>query len=279
MSCGSSTGTPPVSGKRISDLTYLSPISASDLFVVVDTSNVSGVPDITKHTTYGDITIYDNTGTSLSAGNFQDAITELGYAFDNSGFVPSGGIANQTLVKVTSADYDYTWSDVGSGDMLKSVYDANDNGIVDDSEKLGGEYPSYYATSSTLINYTLTADFIGHENDTSIHYEQVDIDHEVIMNVGMYVHSAIDAHIDNTSIHFTKESIDGLVVSGGNTGDVLTKNTNTDYDYSWVPSVNAGNTASRPVSPLLGFPYFDTDLGYQINYNGTNWVNATGAVV
>lgn len=34
----------------------------------------------------------------------------------------------------------------GVGDMLKSTYDADDDGIVDDSEKLGGYAPSHYAT-------------------------------------------------------------------------------------------------------------------------------------
>ncbi len=32
----------------------------------------------------------------------------------------------------------------GAGDMLKSVYDSNDNGVVDDSELLNGQLPSYY---------------------------------------------------------------------------------------------------------------------------------------
>ena len=36
----------------------------------------------------------------------------------------------------------------GVGDMLKSTYDADDDGIVDDSEKLGGELPSYYMAAS-----------------------------------------------------------------------------------------------------------------------------------
>ena len=35
-------------------------------------------------------------------------------------------------------------SGLGGGDMLKSVYDANNSGVVDDSEKLGGEPPSFY---------------------------------------------------------------------------------------------------------------------------------------
>ena len=34
--------------------------------------------------------------------------------------------------------------------MSIAVYDSNNNGIVDDSEKLGGHAPSYYSTSSDL---------------------------------------------------------------------------------------------------------------------------------
>ena len=35
----------------------------------------------------------------------------------------------------------------GSGDMLKAVYDSNNNGIVDDAEKLGGKTPDQYASA------------------------------------------------------------------------------------------------------------------------------------
>lgn len=36
----------------------------------------------------------------------------------------------------------------GSGDMSKSVYDTDNDGVVDDSDKLGGQLPSYYARAS-----------------------------------------------------------------------------------------------------------------------------------
>jgi hypothetical protein len=35
-----------------------------------------------------------------------------------------------------------------AGDMLKSVYDTNNNGIVDNAEKLGGQLPSFYLNRS-----------------------------------------------------------------------------------------------------------------------------------
>ena len=38
----------------------------------------------------------------------------------------------------------------GAGDMVRATYDTNENGIVDDAEKLGGQLPSYYAKASDL---------------------------------------------------------------------------------------------------------------------------------
>lgn len=39
---------------------------------------------------------------------------------------------------------------LGAGDMLKSRYDIDNDGVVDDAEKLGGQLPSYYATQGDL---------------------------------------------------------------------------------------------------------------------------------
>ena len=38
----------------------------------------------------------------------------------------------------------------GAGDMVRATYDANENGIVDDAEKLGGQLPSYYAKAADV---------------------------------------------------------------------------------------------------------------------------------
>jgi len=40
--------------------------------------------------------------------------------------------------------------DIGGGDMLKATYDSNNDGIVNDSDKLGNQLPAYYATASSL---------------------------------------------------------------------------------------------------------------------------------
>ena len=42
----------------------------------------------------------------------------------------------------------------------------------------------------------------------------------------------------------------------------------------------SGTTTQRPIALLwVGRTYFDTSLGLPIWYNGTDWVNASGAVV
>lgn len=38
----------------------------------------------------------------------------------------------------------------GAGDMLKATYDTDNDGIVDDAEKLGGQLPSYYAKAADV---------------------------------------------------------------------------------------------------------------------------------
>lgn len=38
----------------------------------------------------------------------------------------------------------------GAGDMVRATYDADDDGIVDDAERLGGQLPSYYAKAADV---------------------------------------------------------------------------------------------------------------------------------
>ena len=59
----------------------------------------------------------------------------------------------------SSVFYVYNGADgLGTGDMLKSAYDTNDNGVVDNAEKLGGQLPSYYAIAADIPNITGKAD-------------------------------------------------------------------------------------------------------------------------
>lgn len=50
--------------------------------------------------------------------------------------------------RVEQAEIKYISAEDGL--MLKSVYDTNENGIVDNAEKLGGKEPAYYATKTAV---------------------------------------------------------------------------------------------------------------------------------
>lgn len=58
---------------------------------------------------------------------------------------------DSTLLPTGKAIVDYV-KELGGGDMLKATYDSDDDGVVDDASKLGGQAPAYYqkSTDSTL---------------------------------------------------------------------------------------------------------------------------------
>ena len=41
----------------------------------------------------------------------------------------------------------------------------------------------------------------------------------------------------------------------------------------------SGTTAQRPGAPVTGQAYFDTTLGYEINWSGSSCVNGAGVAV
>lgn len=51
---------------------------------------------------------------------------------------------------------------------------------------------------------------------------------------------------------------------------------NTVIDDSKIFIVGTGNTASRPVTPLTGMLWFNTELGSFEGYNGTAWAAVGG---
>lgn len=53
----------------------------------------------------------------------------------------------------TDAQIDSRIIEIGAGDMAKAVYDTNDNGIVDNAEKVGGQLPSYYSPTGAILAY------------------------------------------------------------------------------------------------------------------------------
>lgn len=76
---------------------------------------------------------------------------DLAAIFTGISSVASSVSDDPTAIPTSRAIVNYV-SMLGGGDMMKSTYDSNDDGVVNDSDKLGGELPTYYqkATDENL---------------------------------------------------------------------------------------------------------------------------------
>jgi hypothetical protein len=110
---------------------------------------VSGLPD-TPGLSTGDMQArFDSLG-NLSIDKFNALVDCVG-----------GGIENSDTKLPTMKDIvDYVVS-MGGGDMTKAVYDTNDDGVVDNSEKLDGKSATYYRNQ-----YVLTCPTSGYTEES-----------------------------------------------------------------------------------------------------------------
>ena len=80
------------------------------------------------------------------------ALNRISTIFSTITGVTTSVIDDDTKIPTSGAIVGYV-SSLGGGDMTKAEYDSNGDGIVDDSDKLGGQLPSYYAKDSEAVKY------------------------------------------------------------------------------------------------------------------------------
>jgi hypothetical protein len=56
----------------------------------------------------------------------------------------------------------------GAGDMTKLIYDSNDDGAVNDSDKLGGQLPAYYAKQADIAAHEAEHTYLQAEEPTNV---------------------------------------------------------------------------------------------------------------
>lgn len=87
---------------------------------------------------------------TTSKVNVSDIVNNLTTNVSNKPLSAAQGVALKALIDSINTNME----DLGAGDMLKSVYDTDGDGIVDNAEKLGGQLPSYYAKASAIPTKT-----------------------------------------------------------------------------------------------------------------------------
>ena len=171
--------------------------------------------DRKKHE-HGNKSVLDSiTDTLLSA------LSRIATIFSTITGVTTSVIDDDTKIPTSGAIVGYV-SSLGGGDMTKAEYDSNGDGIVDDSDKLGGQLPSYYAKDSEAVKY-VSAGSAGEFNPPSYNaqilggkYTAYDID-EIRMiaseaNTGLFDKLNF-VTVDCSNVAITQEN-NGHYVSG-----------------------------------------------------------------
>ena len=83
-----------------------------------------------------------------------DSINALVSMFNGISAVDKTVTADDTKIPTSGAIVNYV-TELGAGDMQKTVYDKNNTGIVDDAEKLGGVAPEEYLQKASLPDTTV----------------------------------------------------------------------------------------------------------------------------
>lgn len=110
---------------------------------------VTGLPD-TPGLSTGDMQArFDSLG-NLAIDKFNNVVDNVGDTITN----------DSTKLPTMAAIVDYVVS-MGGGDMVKAVYDTDDDGVVDNSEQLAGHGPEYYRNQ-----YVITCPTSGYTDET-----------------------------------------------------------------------------------------------------------------
>ena len=80
---------------------------------------------------------------------FLDAVSSLIQMLSGISSVATSVTDDDTIIPTAGAIVDYVVK-LGAGDMTKAVYDKDNDGVVDDASKLGGEAPSSYLKVAEL---------------------------------------------------------------------------------------------------------------------------------
>ncbi|MEG1564122.1 MAG: hypothetical protein RR365_10420, partial [Bacteroides sp.] len=108
------------------------------------------------------------TGTSITPSVYATGIANAfaGDMYLNNGALPNTG--REYVCTTGGSDSTALWKynallrgadGQGTGDMLKSTYDHDSDGIVDDAERLGGNLPSYYAAAKNIPAAQIQSDW------------------------------------------------------------------------------------------------------------------------
>jgi len=179
---------------------------------------------------------------------FENVTVDLGadlYPYpENVSLVWGYDSSNFTCTTSTLEDFAGLWFDSGcTVNLFGSVIDGGAGYF-----EIMGNGTNGYALSSTFQNFTTTAIAVG--NGATMCLDGT---------------TTFTGNGSDTNIPLNEIQPDGSYI--------------TNKTVPLIQADTVGTTAERPTARQIGHPYFDTTLGYSINWDGTNWVDGAGTTV
>lgn len=122
------------------------------------------IADPVRNSSYDEIylaTVFVSAGAvNLTAENITDrrlSESYCGLMRDGVTQIPTSALYAQAQALITDLQNQLVSVIDGSAYMLKTVYDTDNDGVVDNAEKLGGQMPEYYAKQTDLTSVQTTA--------------------------------------------------------------------------------------------------------------------------
>ena len=130
----------------------------------------------------------------------------------------------------------------GVGDMLKSTYDTDDDGVVDDSEKLGGYAPSHYATldsNSKVEAVQTTAHMVDISTNTTLSAAhngvRIRATNAITITIPSTLPAGFECEIVNYDANTKTIAVSGSTLNGGSTSKTLSNK----YDVAVLAALTA----------------------------------------
>lgn len=108
------------------------------------------------------------------------------------------------------------------GLMYKSTYDTNSNGVVDNSERLGGQLPEYYVNTANNQNIGGDKTFTGN----------VTVQGDLVVNGSSVTVNAQTVEVEDNLMLINKGEV-GNGVTAGEAGILVDRGTAPDYKFVW----------------------------------------------
>jgi hypothetical protein len=212
------------------------------------------------------VKIYDDTANTLTLSvpneNIDDRVANLLVAGNNI-TITYDDIANTLTIESTAGG--------NANVMLKDIYDTNNNGIVDNSERLNGELPSYYLNYNNLNNQPVIPDneFIDDRVNALI------VDSNSIVKI--YNDTANTLTLDTQTLPVSVSSNYTLLASDNKkwikaTGTItITVGSQVNYFEAIIQNVGTGVITLAGVTNTVGTKLIGQWRACHVYYDGINW--------